>query len=61
MMLTLQQKKSIIFTDKEIEQYCQSVEKLLSKINERVAVQKRNKIMKGKEYYKASGKSKMLS
>jgi hypothetical protein len=54
MMLKLKHNKNKILTDKEIEQYCQSVEQLLEQINERSIAKKSKKKVKGKKDYMTS-------
>jgi hypothetical protein len=60
MMLKIKHNKNKIFTDKEIEQYCQSVENLLAKINERSVSKKSKKTVKEKEDYMTSGKNNLV-
>jgi hypothetical protein len=60
MILELKHNKNKIFTDNEIEQYCQSVEQLLAKIKERSVARKSKKTVKAKDDYETSDKDNLV-
>ncbi len=60
MATKLKHNKKSLFTDEEIEQYCQSVEKLLVDINDRKASKKTKKVKEIKEMYVSSDEDDWL-
>ncbi len=60
MATKLKHNKKSLFTDEEIEQYCQSVKKLLVDINYRKAVKKTKKVKEIKEMYVSSDEDDWL-
>ena len=54
MVTKTRNKKKNLLTDEQIEQYCQSVEKLLIDINDRRSMRKSRKVNRKEEEYLAS-------
>ena len=61
MVTKTRHKKKNLLTDEQIEQYCQSVEKLLIDINDRRSVSKSRKVNRKEDEYLASEDNQLMS
>ncbi|UCH80683.1 MAG: hypothetical protein JSW20_13245 [Nitrospiraceae bacterium] len=61
MVTKTRNKKKNLLTDEQIEQYCQSVEKLLIDINDRRSVSKSRKVNRKEDEYLAAEEDNQLT